>query len=129
MASKQTEEIQRKLAVLAYLRANAPAQSLLFAGVERYRLLEWLFFRGDESVGADAHVVQKALDKLISKLGRFLEMIGDLTWEEVFLKAYDELIGKETKLWVQDWIREQRMKKTQALEDMRKLQLQDPFLF
>jgi hypothetical protein len=51
MASKQMEEIQRKLAVLAYPRANAPAQSLLFAGVERYRLLEWLFFRllGDRS--------------------------------------------------------------------------------
>ena len=45
MASKQMEEIQRKLAVLAYPRASAPAQSLLFAGVERYRLLEWLFFR------------------------------------------------------------------------------------
>ncbi|KAG8050271.1 hypothetical protein GUJ93_ZPchr0009g684 [Zizania palustris] len=51
MASKQMEEIQRKLAVVAYPRANAPAQSLLFAGVERYRLLEWLFFRllGDRS--------------------------------------------------------------------------------
>ncbi|KAM0917255.1 hypothetical protein ACQ4PT_009671 [Festuca glaucescens] len=51
MASKQMEEIQRKLAVLAYPRASAPAQSLLFAGVERYRLLEWLFFRllGDRS--------------------------------------------------------------------------------
>jgi hypothetical protein len=45
MASKQMEEIQRKLSVLAYPRANSPAQSLLFAGVERYRLLEWLFFR------------------------------------------------------------------------------------
>ncbi|CAO2182208.1 unnamed protein product [Urochloa humidicola] len=51
MASKQMEEIQRKLSLLAYPRANAPAQSLLFAGVERYRLLEWLFFRllGDRS--------------------------------------------------------------------------------
>jgi len=45
MASNQMEEIQRKLSLLAYPRANAPAQSLLFAGVERYRLLEWLFFR------------------------------------------------------------------------------------
>ncbi|KAH7663632.1 HAUS augmin-like complex subunit 7-like protein [Dioscorea alata] len=51
MASKQMEEIQRKLALLNYPRANAPAQSLLFAGVERYALLEWLFFRllGDRS--------------------------------------------------------------------------------
>lgn len=46
MASRQMEEIQRKLGTLGYIRgANAPAQSLLFAGVERYALLEWLFFR------------------------------------------------------------------------------------
>ncbi|CAA7398909.1 unnamed protein product [Spirodela intermedia] len=52
MASRQMEEIQRKLGTLGYPRgANAPAQSLLFAGVERYALLEWLFFRllGDKS--------------------------------------------------------------------------------
>ncbi|XP_010271853.1 PREDICTED: AUGMIN subunit 7 isoform X1 [Nelumbo nucifera] len=51
MAAKQMEEIQRKLAMLNYPRANAPAQSLLFAGMERYALLEWLFFRllGDKS--------------------------------------------------------------------------------
>ncbi|RWW26770.1 hypothetical protein GW17_00008828 [Ensete ventricosum] len=45
MASRQMEEIQRKLELLNYPRSNAPAQSLLFAGVERYALLEWLFFR------------------------------------------------------------------------------------
>ncbi|KAM2279735.1 hypothetical protein ACFX1S_040535 [Malus domestica] len=39
------EEIQRKLALLNYPRATAAAQSLLFAGMERYALLEWLFFR------------------------------------------------------------------------------------
>ncbi|XP_020260045.1 AUGMIN subunit 7 [Asparagus officinalis] len=51
MASKQMEEIQKKLSVLNYPRSNAPAQSLLFAGAERYALLEWLFFRllGDRS--------------------------------------------------------------------------------
>ncbi|KAJ4810903.1 AUGMIN subunit 7 [Rhynchospora pubera] len=51
MASKQMEKIQRKLASLDYPRADAPAQSLLFAGIERYTLLEWLFFRllGDRS--------------------------------------------------------------------------------
>ncbi|KAL0823658.1 hypothetical protein Bca101_047335 [Brassica carinata] len=51
MAAKQMEEIQKKLAVLSYPRANAPAQSLLFAGMERYALLEWLFFKllGDKS--------------------------------------------------------------------------------
>uniref|UniRef100_A0A1J3J9A6 AUGMIN subunit 7 n=1 Tax=Noccaea caerulescens TaxID=107243 RepID=A0A1J3J9A6_NOCCA len=51
MAAKQMEEIQKKLALLSYPRANAPAQSLLFAGMERYALLEWLFFKllGDKS--------------------------------------------------------------------------------
>nr|ACU19774.1 unknown [Glycine max] len=51
MASRQMEEIRKKLADLNYPRANAPAQSLLFAGMERYALLEWLFFRllGDKS--------------------------------------------------------------------------------
>ncbi|GLT54047.1 hypothetical protein SLA2020_272800 [Shorea laevis] len=51
MATRQMEEIQKKLATLNYPRANAPAQSLLFAGMERYALLEWLFFRllGDKS--------------------------------------------------------------------------------
>lgn len=39
------EEVQKKLAMLNYSRANAPAQSLLFAGMERYALLEWLFFK------------------------------------------------------------------------------------
>ena len=45
MASRQMEEIRKKLADLNYPSANAPAQSLLFAGMERYALLEWLFFR------------------------------------------------------------------------------------
>ncbi|KAI8545641.1 hypothetical protein RHMOL_Rhmol07G0055600 [Rhododendron molle] len=45
MAAKQMEEIQKKLLMLNYPRANAPAQSLLFAGMERYALLEWLFFK------------------------------------------------------------------------------------
>ena len=45
MTARQMEDIQRKLAMLNYPRANAPAQSLLFAGMERYALLEWLFFR------------------------------------------------------------------------------------
>ncbi|RID41867.1 hypothetical protein BRARA_J01792 [Brassica rapa] len=51
MAAKQMEEIQKKLGRLSYARANAPAQSLLFAGMERYALLEWLFFKllGDKS--------------------------------------------------------------------------------
>ena len=47
MAVKQLEEIQKKLTMLNYPRSYAPAQSLLFAGMERYALLEWLFFRFD----------------------------------------------------------------------------------
>ncbi|KAF0905654.1 hypothetical protein E2562_007437 [Oryza meyeriana var. granulata] len=62
-----------------------------------------------------------------SKLIEIVRSKVDLTWDKVFLKTYDELTGEETKVWVQEWIREQRTKKTQALEDMRKLQ--DPFLF
>ncbi|XP_054802401.1 AUGMIN subunit 7 [Prosopis cineraria] len=51
MAARQMEEVQKKLTMLNYPRANAPAQSLLFAGMERYALLEWLFSRllGDKS--------------------------------------------------------------------------------
>ncbi|KMZ73813.1 hypothetical protein ZOSMA_13G00140 [Zostera marina] len=45
MASKQIKEIQRKLSRLNYPRAEAQSQSLLYAGIERYALLEWLFFR------------------------------------------------------------------------------------
>ncbi|KAF2563804.1 hypothetical protein F2Q70_00014434 [Brassica cretica] len=45
MAAKQMEEIQKKLGKISYPTANAPAQSLLFAGMERYALLEWLFFK------------------------------------------------------------------------------------
>ncbi|KAL0308797.1 UNVERIFIED_CONTAM: AUGMIN subunit [Sesamum radiatum] len=50
MASKQMEEVQKKLAMLNYPRANAPSQSLLFAGMERYALLEWLFFKFGNSL-------------------------------------------------------------------------------
>ncbi|KAF0905653.1 hypothetical protein E2562_007436 [Oryza meyeriana var. granulata] len=76
---------------------------------------------GAESVGADAHVVLKALDKLVAKMEKISRddrssVAKGSDMEEVFLKANDELTEKETKLWVQEW-----MKKTQALEDMRKL--------
>ncbi|XP_024515233.1 AUGMIN subunit 7 [Selaginella moellendorffii] len=45
------EEVQSKLMALDYPRASVPAQSLLYAGLERYALLEWLFFKllGDKS--------------------------------------------------------------------------------
>jgi hypothetical protein len=47
----QMEEVHQKLELLQYPRASAPSQSLLYAGLERYELLQWLFFRllGDKS--------------------------------------------------------------------------------
>jgi hypothetical protein len=38
-------EVHHKLALLNYPRSTAPSQSLLYAGLERYALLDWLFFR------------------------------------------------------------------------------------
>ncbi|KAG9449153.1 hypothetical protein H6P81_009118 [Aristolochia fimbriata] len=65
MASKQMEEIQRKLLMLNYPRANAPAQSLLFAGMERYGLLEWLFFKllGDKSPFTQQNLQGDGMDR------------------------------------------------------------------
>lgn len=65
MAAKQMEEIQRKLTLLAYPRANAPSQSLLFAGMERYSLLEWLFFKllGDKSPFSQQNLHGDAMDR------------------------------------------------------------------
>ncbi|XP_011004957.1 PREDICTED: uncharacterized protein LOC105111337 [Populus euphratica] len=65
MAAKQMEDIQRKLGMLNYPRANAPAQSLLFAGMERYALLEWLFFKllGDKSPFSQQNLQGDAMDR------------------------------------------------------------------
>ncbi|AES86930.2 plant nuclear matrix protein [Medicago truncatula] len=65
MASKQMEVIQKKLGMLNYPRANASAQSLLFAGMERYALFEWLFFRllGDKSPFSQQNLQGDALDR------------------------------------------------------------------
>ncbi|AES97173.1 plant nuclear matrix protein [Medicago truncatula] len=65
MASKQMEAIQKKLGMLNYPRANASAQSLLFAGMERYALFEWLFFRllGDKSPFSQQNLQGDALDR------------------------------------------------------------------
>ncbi|XP_027113551.1 AUGMIN subunit 7-like [Coffea arabica] len=65
MATKQMEEIQKKLSMLNYPRANAPAQSLLFAGMERYALLEWLFFKllGDKSPFSQQNLQGDAMDR------------------------------------------------------------------
>lgn len=59
------EEIQKKLAMLNYPRANAPAQSLLFAGMERYALLEWLFFKllGDKSPFSQQNLQGDGMDR------------------------------------------------------------------
>ncbi|XP_016649995.1 PREDICTED: AUGMIN subunit 7-like isoform X2 [Prunus mume] len=65
MAARQMEEIQRKLAMLNYSKANAPARSFLFAGMERYALLEWLFFRllGDKSPLSQQSLQGDAMDR------------------------------------------------------------------
>eukprot|EP00252_Welwitschia_mirabilis_P027484 TRINITY_DN9433_c0_g1_i1.p1 TRINITY_DN9433_c0_g1~~TRINITY_DN9433_c0_g1_i1.p1 ORF type:complete len:339 (-),score=82.80 TRINITY_DN9433_c0_g1_i1:212-1228(-) len=65
MAAKQMEELQKKLERLKYPRANAPAQSLLFAGMERYALLEWLFFKllGDKSPFTQQNFQGDGLDR------------------------------------------------------------------
>jgi len=59
------EEIQQKLTVLNYPRANVPAQSLLFAGMERYALLEWLFFRllGEKSPFTQQNLQGDGMDR------------------------------------------------------------------
>ncbi|RHN75005.1 putative plant AUGMIN subunit 7 protein [Medicago truncatula] len=65
MVTRQMEAIQKKLAMLNYSRANAPAQSLLFSSMERYALLEWLFFRllGDKSPFSQQNIQGDALDR------------------------------------------------------------------
>ncbi|KAJ6854996.1 hypothetical protein NC651_039847 [Populus alba x Populus x berolinensis] len=65
MAAKQMEEIQRKLGMLNYPRANAPSQFLLFAGMERYALLEWLFFKllGDKSPFSQLNLQRDTMDR------------------------------------------------------------------
>ncbi|KAK4379587.1 hypothetical protein RND71_001449 [Anisodus tanguticus] len=65
MAAKQMEEIQKKLGTLNYPRANAPSQSLLFTGMERYTLLEWLFFKllGDKSPFSQQNLQGDAVDR------------------------------------------------------------------
>ena len=50
------EEVHQKLAQLQYPRSSAPSQSLLYAGLERYALLEWLFFRFDPSLSLSLFV-------------------------------------------------------------------------
>lgn len=59
------EEIQKKLGMLNYPRANAPAQSLLFASMERYALLEWLFFKllGDKSPFSQQNLQGDGMDR------------------------------------------------------------------
>ncbi|XP_034206462.1 AUGMIN subunit 7-like isoform X1 [Prunus dulcis] len=89
MAARQMEEIQRKQVMLNYSRFNAPAQSLLFAGMEHYALLEWLFFRllGDKSPFSQQSLQGDAMDRdeetaRIQYLAEIAKFLGRGSYED-----------------------------------------------
>ncbi|KAJ6401628.1 hypothetical protein OIU84_016934 [Salix udensis] len=95
MAAKQMEDIQRKLGMLNYPRANAPAQSLLFAGMERYALLEWLFFKllGDKSPFSQQNLQGDAMDR-DEETARIQLKTGILSGEETKTQRF----GRDCKV-------------------------------
>ncbi|CAN6470430.1 unnamed protein product [Victoria cruziana] len=90
MAAKQLEEIQKKLTTLNYPRASAPSQSLLFAGTERYALLEWLFFRllGEKSPFTQQNLQRDADDEAariqyLAEIAKFLGITPTIDIEAI----------------------------------------------
>ncbi|RAL37843.1 hypothetical protein DM860_000537 [Cuscuta australis] len=85
MAAKQMEEIRKKLATLNYPRANAPSQALLFAGMERYALLEWLFFKllGDKSPFSQQNLQGDEETSRIQYLAEIAKFLGITTTVDI----------------------------------------------
>ncbi|KOM58067.1 hypothetical protein LR48_Vigan11g110000 [Vigna angularis] len=96
MASRQMEEIRKKLADLNYPRANAPAQSLLFAGMERYALLEWLFFRYAFTPSALHKPSEKTKPLPFSLLVTVLSILVNVKKKLFGTYAYNRLLGDKS---------------------------------
>lgn len=98
------EEIQRKLSLLEYPRANAPAQSLLFAGVERYRLLEWLFFRyAPHFLSSPLRLLSGSCDLSAGFGLRFWDSGWELTVCSFGVCAFRRLLGDRSPFTQQNW--------------------------